>query len=60
MDFMWATSIEERLADFVIRVFDAMGICIWTCNDTKNIRKFAREKSSTTCYAVFGTINLKF
>jgi len=41
---MWATSIEERLADFVIRVFDAMGICIWTCNDTKNIRKFVREK----------------
>jgi len=27
---MRATSIEERLADFVIRVFDAMGICIWT------------------------------
>jgi len=41
---MRATSIEERLADFVIRVFDAMGICVWTCNDTKNIRKFAREK----------------
>jgi hypothetical protein len=40
---MRATSIEERLADFVIRVFDAMGICIWTCNDTKNIRNLIEK-----------------